>query len=419
MSTPRIDSAIERSVRATPARHIINPQRARQVIQFCAIGATGALLDVLVTVTMLGQTHYLLANALGFTLAVSFNFAGNYYVTFNEPEGHLVWQYTSYVGLHSGTFAVRALVVAALVETSGVPAGPASAVGIVAASVVNYLGSERIFGGDGRVWFDAVDAINHFAHVCYHSRARRFARSIGVYGIAYRAYQVGLATLYQSERRQIAAGTATGTVHTSAAPEIVSVLHTLEKERDILTRFIADLRPDDEVWDVGANLGVFTVLAADSADSVMAFEPHMQTADRASHNLRVSGVVDSGTVLSLALGGVDGETRLAVERDEVGTQTPTTAADGDVTVPVRRGDSVAAELGQPDVIKIDVEGAEMDVLDGLAETLAETRLIYVETHDATFHDSDSRAVRERLKSHGFAVERVETGSQTYYRGERG
>lgn len=72
---------------------------------------------------------------------------------------------------------------------------------------------------------------------------------------------------------------------------------------------------------------------------------------------------------------------------------------GDV-VPVKRGDDV--DIIPPDIVKIDVEGAEIDVLRGMHDTLAKSRVCYVEYHS----NVDRSAVMNEVKETGleFAFE---------------
>jgi len=214
----------------------------------------------------------------------------------------------------------------------------------------------------------------------------------------------------RAPKRTISAAGVEATVATEKPVETVSVLHTLKKERDILSRFVDDVRPDDAVLDVGANLGVFSALAGQRARDVTAVEPHPRTADRCRENLARNGV--DGDVLTAAVGAGPGTIGLAVDQDAVGTQRPEIASDGAYDVPMIPAD----RLGEVDVVKVDVEGAEQHVLDGMARMLAECppRVIYVEAHD----DADARSLRDRLEAAEYRVETVAVANQQYLRAAR-
>jgi len=388
-------------------------QRGVRFIEFLGVGATGVVIDLAVTTTALSYVHYLLANSLGFAIAVTWNFGGNWYFVFNRPDGSILKQYGSYVGLHAATFGFRAVALALLIELMGTPVLVATVVGIGVAAVANYLGTERILE-DGLEWFDAVAAVNSVAHVVYHSRLRQLLRDIGLYSTLYGWYAAALATIYRKDVLDIEVAGCRGSVHTEKPPEVVSVLHTLEKERPVLESFLDDLPPGATVWDVGANVGVYSVLAADRAEQVVAIEPVPSTAARCQENIDLND--GNGFATGIALGNESGQASLGLERAELGTQTPALDeelidARDEVSVKVSRGDTLVknGSLPTPDVVKIDVEGAEKEVLEGLSNTLRQdVEYVLVESHAGV------DGVEESLERVGFDVDVFECGSQTYY-----
>jgi len=416
MSSSNVWSAYQRLCR----RAGLDEQRTLRAVEFSVVGATGAVIDLGLTVALFAYTHYLAANTLGFLAAVTWNFAGNWLVVFDRPNGRLRWQYFSYVALHAGTFGLRAVVIAGLVELTLVGATPATVIGIGVAAVANFLGTEKIFAGVGQLWFDAVAALNQLAHSIYGSRLRAILKATGLYHVLYRTYELAVGLLYRDDTYTIHAGGETAPIHTEHAPEVVSVLHTIENEGDVLDQFIRDLEPEDVVWDIGANLGVFAAPAARRVTSghVVAVEPFRPTADRLKENLALADVEANTTVVAAALGDEFGDIELALERAELGTQTPSTTDDAPYTriVPQRQGDYLVQDLNHPSptVLKVDVEGAEQDVLNGFLQALDETvRLAYIETHD------DDSCIEQHLEARGFEVETERHGGQTYLRAERG
>jgi len=383
-------------------------ERVGRLLVWAAVGGVGAVVDLAVTFALLDVTHVLVANAAGFAIAVTLNFAGNWTFTYRKPAGNILWQYASYVGLHLGTFALRAVALSGAILALGAPDTVATVTGVGVAAAANFAGTESIFEGAGELWFDVVEAANHVAHAVYHSRLRAILLRAGVYNAIFGIYSMGLSVAYRAPQREISVGDATATVATEQPTETVSVLHTLEKERPVLQSFVADVESGDQVLDVGANLGIFGTLAADRGADVVAIEPHEPTADRARENLARNDV--DGQVMTAALGAEAGTVSLSVQRDAVGTQRPT-VGDGDREVRQLPGD----ELRTPDVLKIDVEGAEIAVLEGLEQTLAEDppRVVYLEAHDGT-----ARACEQRLARAGYDVERLAEDSEIYLRGEQ-
>jgi FkbM family methyltransferase len=379
--------------------------RSERFVRFLGVGVIGMVVDLAITFALLPHTHYLVANSAGFLVAVSHNFVGNWWVTYRRPDGNVAWQYLSYVGLHGATFACRAIALTAVVEAAGVPPSVGTAIGVVVAAVLNFAGSETIFGGDQRIWFDIVEATNHLAHAIYSSRLRSVLVYTGLYNPVFRVYTLGLASTYRASSRAVSVRGTSAMLATEKPTETVSVLHTLEKEGDVLADFVADVQPDDRVLDVGANVGVYSALAADCGADVSAVEPHGPTADRLRLNC------PDATVHELALGNSVGEVGLAIQNDRPGTQRPAVGGET-MTVPQVPADRLAS----PDVVKIDVEGAEVGVLDGMERTLAESppRVVWIECHDGT-----ASAVRERLTGHGYDVETVYSDGEQYLRAESG
>lgn len=354
----------------------VRRRRLKRLVQFAGVGSVGMMIDLAITFSLLSMLSPLAANTAGFAVAVSHNFAGNWLVTFDRPDGSIPRQYASYVAVHSLTFLVRAGVLSILLASTGLPATVATLIGIGSAVVVNYLASERIFDGGG-----AADVLNDLAHVVFNSRLRGLLLWFGLYNALFTIYGRVLAAATDGEHRMTVGGVS-ATVGMATPTETVSVLHTLENEREVLEQFVGDLRGGDRVLDVGANLGVYSSLAAAAGCDVVAVEPHGPTAQRCRENCPAADVHE------IVLGsGVD-SVGLAVEREAVGTQRGS-VVDGEA-IPQLPGD----RLPTPDVVKIDVEGAELAVLRGLARTFDETppRVVYVETHS----DSQREAVVDRL-----------------------
>lgn len=411
MNAQRLEPVAERVLHRLFGRSVVDPGRVARFVLFCTVGGTGAVIDVALTIGLIQGTtvHYLLANIAGFLLAVTWNFAGNWYWTYNRPDGRLGWQYLSYVGLHAATFGVRALVVTGVVEIAGASPEAATLIGVGVAALLNFGGTETVFGGTGEVWFDAVEGVNHLAHVVYGSRLRKWLQATGVYNAIYGAYAWVLARSYPDDEREIAVGGVTATVATEEPTEIVSVLHTLEKESTVLESFVGDLQPGDHVLDVGANLGVFSTLALAAGDRVTAVEPHPETAERLGENLARNG--SRGAVVRAALGDADGKVRLQCERDDLGTQRPeVTDSDDGLLVPQARGDQLLSD--PPDVVKVDVEGGELAVLNGLEGSVDDVRVWYVEAHD----ESEADRVETWFSNRGFSTERLTDGQEIHIRG---
>lgn len=144
------------------------------------------------------------------------------------------------------------------------------------------------------------------------------------------------------------------------------------------------LRPGDCFVDVGANIGMLTLLAAalvGRTGRVIAVEPNPQAAGRIRQSLAANGV-DWVTLHEVALADAAGELCLSVFDDHTGSGTlapvVNAAITNRITVRVMRGDDLLADLPQPPrVLKLDVEGYEPRALRGLQETLHAAQPIVV------------------------------------------
>jgi FkbM family methyltransferase len=177
-------------------------------------------------------------------------------------------------------------------------------------------------------------------------------------------------------------------------------------ERDILERFLDDLRPTDVVWDVGAAIGTYSCFAGQIAENLVSFEPHPGNAKRLAENLALNGVASD--IRQVALSAEDGA--VGFESDGgVGAGTHFVTPNAARTVRARRGDDTQP---RPSVVKIDVEGHEKAVLDGMAESLEWIRVAYVEVHPQL--DVDPQAVRKVFDSAGFWTEWLRSDREEWF-----
>jgi len=197
------------------------------------------------------------------------------------------------------------------------------------------------------------------------------------------------------------------------------VTEHVEEERELLSDVIASVRESDVFVDIGANIGLFSCLIGKKVDRVIAFEPHPDNYSRLQENVERNSIEcdahqialsDTEEDLEFILPPADSATGGAAILSENEKQkehfreqhggfeiSSVTTSTGDTTL-------LKYDLPSPIVLKVDVEGAEMNVLNGLKSTIEERniRLIYVEVH--RFIDEfgfDQNDVGEFLKKRGF------------------
>ena len=167
----------------------------------------------------------------------------------------------------------------------------------------------------------------------------------------------------------------------------------------------SDFRPaaNDFVVDVGANAGVFSVVAATwigPAGRLIAIEPNPAALERLRRNLRDNGFADRSTVIAAALADRTGSARLRVAANTaIGTVHVGEGSIAGITVALETLDHLAAELALPpiDLLKVDVEGLEIATLDGAASVLRTCRRVVLEVS----RQSDVSGVIERCRGAGF------------------
>jgi FkbM family methyltransferase len=171
------------------------------------------------------------------------------------------------------------------------------------------------------------------------------------------------------------------------------------------------IRPGDVVLDVGAHIGSFTIKAAREAGptgGVVSFEPSAENFSLLSRNVEANSCANI-RLYKVAVGSQPGTAQLQLHRRR-GTNSlyphPTSEPIGVEEVAVRTIDSVADELNlkRVDFMKIDVEGAELEVLKGAKKVLSEYHpSIAMETHE--FGPSEEE-ITEFLGILGYATKRV-------------
>lgn len=166
--------------------------------------------------------------------------------------------------------------------------------------------------------------------------------------------------------------------------------HGWEKDDDKVFKALAEaIRPGDTVFDIGANLGLTALIASARTGQqgrVVAFEPSPPNVAILQFHLKKNGAANARVEAS-CVGSTTGTTEFSLVDDGIHSSNSMTfsrkaevpyleSSLQQVTVPVTTVDAYCAASGlTPQVIKIDVEGAELEVLLGAFETIRRTRPI--------------------------------------------
>lgn len=170
-------------------------------------------------------------------------------------------------------------------------------------------------------------------------------------------------------------------------------------------RALADsIVPGATVYDIGANVGIYSLLASSlvgPSGTVYAFEPLARNLRYLRRHIALNQLQNC-VVLELAVSNLEGTRRFSAASWDysMGRLSPK----GEISVQSITLDScIYGEKGlrPPDLVKIDVEGAELEVLQGGARVLTEFHpAVFVEIHGALLH-ADCRAF---LVAKGYRIE---------------
>lgn len=174
------------------------------------------------------------------------------------------------------------------------------------------------------------------------------------------------------------------------------------------------VRPGDVCYDIGGYRGYMAgVFALAGASAVVVFEP-LPANIKALMRLIELNPDRPLRLERTAIGNTDGAVMFRIMPDSsMGklAHSPFQAglcAEEVITVPIARLDTLLAErrVPPPNVVKIDVEGAEVDVLRGASRILREFRpRLFIEAHSAALADESSQI----LSQYGYSVRQMESG----------
>lgn len=162
------------------------------------------------------------------------------------------------------------------------------------------------------------------------------------------------------------------------------------------------LRPNDLFFDIGANVGVYTILASGEIGAkTISFEPIPLTFEILSANVRLNNLSDKVELLNIGLGGSFGVLKFTKSLDAVNHVATSDDLDT-IDVLVKRMDEISNII--PSLIKIDVEGFETEVLNGATNILKNENLkaIIIELNGSgNRYGYDENLIHEQLLNFGF------------------
>lgn len=182
-------------------------------------------------------------------------------------------------------------------------------------------------------------------------------------------------------------------------------------EEEFTRLLLEEVQPADVLYDIGACVGLVTVHAARKGAHVVAFEPDRDYRSRLVTNLRLNGLTDV-QVVEWAVSDTGGEATLFTDGvqgrspslREIGERGSVNVCTDSIDNAIERG-----EIPEPDVVKMDIEGAEVLALYGMRDMLASKRaprVFFIEIHPGFLpaFDSSSEEIQSILESFGYYEE---------------
>ena len=190
---------------------------------------------------------------------------------------------------------------------------------------------------------------------------------------------------------------------------------TLYTKEPATIAWLKDLDASDVLWDVGANVGIYSIFAAMVKGArVVSFEPGAANYWILNENIRVNSLQDRVKALCVALSDQTTFDALHMRSTGAGqTLNQTKHAVDD------HGNAFTAEFRQaiflvkaddliehygiepPTAIKVDVDGAELDVLAGASGMLANRRLRRMSLELNSFDEKTVKAATAIMEQNGF------------------
>jgi FkbM family methyltransferase len=190
------------------------------------------------------------------------------------------------------------------------------------------------------------------------------------------------------------------------------VWNTLEYEA-----FRQEVRPGDTVLDIGANLGGYSLLFGQwvgPSGRVHAFEPAPETRAGLLRHVRLNSLEERVVVWPDAMSDTDGTAAFVAEGTRGDNRLQHLEPPHPAAVHVRTTtiDAFCRRTAcRPALIKVDVEGAELDVLRGARDTVAADPglALYVEIHPWLWASvgASQEAFEAELAAQGLAAERLD------------
>jgi FkbM family methyltransferase len=195
------------------------------------------------------------------------------------------------------------------------------------------------------------------------------------------------------------------------SPDSALSLWKTRLESDLFNYAREFVKPGDVVWDIGANVGLFVAAAAQKSGpggEIIAIEPDIWLASLLRRTVASQGPAAAKIqILPAAVSDTPAIVTLLIANQGRACNRLSTAPENPHAGGVRESVQVLSitldwllDQGKPpNVVKIDVEGAEGSVLRGANRLLSEVRPVIL----CEVHDRDRAEISDTFHRHGYAL----------------
>lgn len=155
--------------------------------------------------------------------------------------------------------------------------------------------------------------------------------------------------------------------------------------------------------DLGAHVGEYSIPVAKAGLNVIAVEPFPKNYRRLEHNARFNGVLSSIVIMRTAVSNDIGEAYFFSSETQSGANSLRSSPNARRTlVRTSKLSDIIKEIGEADLIKVDIEGEEARVMSEASRYISSVRMWVVEVSDQTEPD-----VVRLMNQAGYSCKRIE------------
>lgn len=190
------------------------------------------------------------------------------------------------------------------------------------------------------------------------------------------------------------------------------------KEKQLIVDLLSNLKNDNIFYDIGSNIGTHSLFASHiiTSGEIHAFEPHPYNYSSLLNNIEINEKSNIYTH-NIALFDKSGEMNFDPINKNTGEGRGFLSLDGVLEVKTKRADELS--LPAPDIVKIDVEGAELKVMRGMSNMLSDIKIIYIEVHPSRmieYFDSNFSELIKLAGDNNFKLELLfSRGDEKFYK----